>query len=91
MPYTYTVKALLHDEDGIGELFQWMRVGTIKEIMELHPHMKELGKHALHRLVTVRGPDGTILKRRKFTKTTKVYIERIETLDEEDSEYYSDE
>ena len=32
MPYTYTVKALLHDEDGIGELFQWMRVGTIKDI-----------------------------------------------------------
>jgi hypothetical protein len=91
MPYTYTVKALLHDEDGVGELFQWMRVGTIKDIMELHPHMKALGKHALHRLVTVRGPDGTIIKRRKFTKTTTVYVERIETVDEEDLEYFSDE
>ena len=53
-----------------------------------HPHLKELGKHALHRLVTVRGPDGTIIKHRKFTKTTKVYIE---PLDESDGEYYSDE
>ena len=91
MPYTYTVKALLHDEDGVGELYNWSSIGTIREIMELHPHMKDLGKHALHRLVTVRGPDGTIIKHRRFKKTTTVYIERIESLDEEDLEYYSDE
>jgi hypothetical protein len=91
MPYTYTVKAMLHDDEGVGDIYQWMRVSTIKEVMELHPHLKALGKCALHRLVTVRGPDGTITKHRRFKKATTVYVERVETVDEEDSEYYSDE
>ncbi len=91
MKFTYTVKAMFHDEDGVGDIYQWLRVNTIKEIMELHPHLKALGKSALHRLVTVRGPDGTITKHRRFKKATSVYVERVETLDEEDLEYFSDE
>ena len=91
MPHTYTVKALIHDEDGVADLYEWSSIKTIKDIISLHPHMKELGKHALHRLVTVRGPDGSIIKHRKFKKTTTVYIERVETVDELDSDYSSDE